>query len=45
MTHTFKATTFNGIVITGKGETPELAKLDAKKQAESIGTLLKSRIG
>ena len=43
--HTFKATTFNGLVITGKGNTPEAAKQDAKQQAQNMGTILKSRIG
>jgi len=41
----FKATTFNGLVITGKGATIEQAKQDAKEQAKKLGTALKKRIG
>ena len=41
---TYKAATFNGNVVIGKGATPEEAKADAQKKAAEIGSCIRKRI-
>ena len=41
---TYKAATFNGNVVIGKGETLEEAKADAQNQAAKMGSCIRKRI-
>ena len=41
---TYKATTFNGNVVIGKGANLEEAKADAHKKAAEMGSCIRKRI-
>ena len=40
----YKAATFNGNIVIGKGETLEDAKADARKKAAEMGSCIRKRI-
>jgi hypothetical protein len=41
---TYKAATFNGNVVTGKGSTLTEAKLDAERKAAALGSCIRKRL-
>ena len=41
---TYKAATFNGNVVVGKGKTFEQAKADAQAKAANLGSCIRKRI-
>ena len=41
---TYKAATFNGNVVIGKGETREAAKADAQAKAAKIGSCIRKQV-
>lgn len=44
MAYTYKAATFNGNVVTGKGETFDAAKADAVGKAAELGSVIRKRV-
>ena len=41
---TYKAATFNGNIVIGKGDTREEAKADAQKKAAALGSCIRKQI-
>jgi hypothetical protein len=41
---TYKAATFNGNIVIGKGETMQQAKADAQSEAAKMGSCIRKRI-
>jgi hypothetical protein len=41
---TYKAATFNGNVVTGKGSTLTEARLDAERKAAALGSCIRKRL-